>query len=86
MEGQPAPWDVLLAERLPGMLAATAAQQLALKNGSTLAKAQRALGVAGDDLLSIQARCVLLPLLQPQRLRAGRVLAGHAAVLYCRAA
>lgn len=31
--------------------------QLALKNGSTLAQAQRALDAAGDDLLRIQVRC-----------------------------
>jgi hypothetical protein len=44
----------LLREELEGWVEASRDAQLALKNGSTLAAAQEALGAAGEELLTIQ--------------------------------
>lgn len=52
--GAPPPWDALLQGRLGSMLEAAQAQQLELKQDSTLARAQQALEAAGEELLSIQ--------------------------------
>jgi hypothetical protein len=46
----------LLREELEGWVEASRDAQLALKNGSTLAAAQEALGAAGEELLTIQVR------------------------------
>ncbi|PSC73469.1 cytokinin riboside 5 -monophosphate phosphoribohydrolase LOG3-like [Micractinium conductrix] len=48
---QPPPWDAVLRDQLPRWLEAARAEQLALKNRTTLALA---LGAAGDPPLSIQ--------------------------------
>ncbi|KAL4434491.1 hypothetical protein ABPG75_000932 [Micractinium tetrahymenae] len=52
--GSPPPWDALLQDHLGDMLEAAQAQQLELKKGSMLARAQQALEAAGEELLSIQ--------------------------------